>query len=78
MLINDTLCPPLVIKTSEMALPALGASAVGYTRKKVSSDPSSGFALRRSPMKAAIYARVSLEDGGQTVENQRQQLTAPL
>jgi DNA invertase Pin-like site-specific DNA recombinase len=27
-------------------------------------------------MKAAIYARVSLEDGRQTVENQRQQLTA--
>jgi DNA invertase Pin-like site-specific DNA recombinase len=27
-------------------------------------------------MKAAIYARVSLEDGRQTVENQRQQLSA--
>jgi DNA invertase Pin-like site-specific DNA recombinase len=27
-------------------------------------------------MEAAIYARVSLEDGRQTVENQRQQLTA--
>jgi DNA invertase Pin-like site-specific DNA recombinase len=27
-------------------------------------------------MRAAIYARVSLEDGRQTVENQRQQLTA--
>jgi DNA invertase Pin-like site-specific DNA recombinase len=27
-------------------------------------------------MKAAIYARVSLEDGRQTVENQRQQLAA--